>query len=428
MGGQSDDPGAQRAKKLLIGSRLPSIWLLSVILSAAIAVLAFVIPLKSNNKEEWSAGPLTVHHRFLGTDCQSCHEKPFQRVLDTSCTQCHSVGDHPALHNSALQNAVLDPTQSCVSCHHEHHGEEHLTLQEDSLCISCHASLSTHKTSTKLNDVPSFEQHPDFVKRSDRGSIKVNHRVHLGDKIRGPNGYEKLTCADCHHPQQDEKLFEKVSYARDCARCHPLDFDETVPVGRAPHAPAHEVVEYLFGEFAKQAELKGLGAPRGRASEPLTRPSKLPQNDPFELTQRIAGRVSPSPVLQKTRQAEEILFTKTGCILCHVVSESSVSSTDGEKGRFISARYKVEKSDIPHQWLTKARFDHAAHTHLSCESCHATAAQSEKTSDVLLPALKGCQECHGMARDEKGRGGLQSACIACHVYHPRQKEKGNEPQ
>lgn len=412
MGGRSDDPKVQPAKKLLIASRLPRIWVLSVVVCGAVAAFCFALPLKSNKKEVWSAGPLTPHHRFLGTDCQSCHEKPFERVADASCMQCHKVADHPTFHNAALNQS-----QSCASCHHEHHGEDKLTLREDALCTSCHASLSRKEKDTKLKDVPSFERHPEFAKRSDPGSLKLNHRVHLAEKIRGPNGDEKLECADCHHPQQDGKLFEKVSYARDCARCHPLDFDETVPVGRAPHAPAYEVVEYLFGEFAKQEQRVALVAPSPGTTQPSAERIKLPENDPFDLTQQIAGRMATSPALDKTRRSEEILFTKTGCVLCHVVNEKGTQSEGGNEGRFVSPRYEIKKPEVPHQWLTNAQFDHAAHTHLTCQSCHDAATTSEKTADVLIPPLKGCQECHGNLRDEKGRGGLQSSCITCHGYH-----------
>lgn len=417
MGGRSEDPNVQRAKKLLIASSLPRISVLSLGVCAAVAVLSFALPLQSNNKEVWSVGPLTPHHRLLGTDCQSCHEKPFQRVSDTSCMQCHKVADHPTFHNIALNQS-----QSCASCHHEHHGEDKLTLREDGLCTSCHASLSIKEKDTKLKDVPSFDHHPEFTKRPDPGSIKLNHRVHLKETIRGPNGDETLSCGDCHHPQQDGKLFKKVSYARDCARCHPLDFDETVPVGRAPHAAAHEVVEYLFGEFAKQEQRAVLNLPSGGPG-PFTRTAraKLPENDPFALTKQIAGRGGVSPALDKTREAEQILFTKTGCVLCHVVNEKADERNGRDEGRFISPRYDIKKPEVPHQWLTKARFDHAAHTHLSCQSCHDTATRSKETTDVLIPAIKSCQECHGMVRDEKGRGGLQSSCITCHGYHIGEK-------
>lgn len=420
-GGRSDDPKGQRVKKLLIASRLPRISVLSVTVCTAIAMLCFGLPLKSNNKETWSAGPLTPHHRFLGTDCQSCHEKPFQRVADSGCTSCHTVADHPVFHTSALNQ-----TQSCASCHHEHHGEDKLTLREDSLCTSCHASLTAKEPNTTLKDVPSFERHPEFAHRTDPGSIKVNHRVHLAEKIRGPNGDEKLACADCHHPQQDGKLFERVTYARDCARCHSLDFDETVPGGRAPHAPADEVVEYLFGEFAKQDHFAAHGAQTGAPHEPSSLPAKLPQNDLFDLAKQVAGRPGTFPALDKARQAEEILFTKTGCVLCHVVNERSDGGETHSSDRFISSRYEVKKTEVPHQWFSKARFDHAAHNHLSCESCHPSASDSEKTPEVLIPPIKGCQECHGGGRDEKGRTGLQSSCVTCHDYHSSEKEATQE--
>ena len=63
--------------------------------------------------------------------------------------------------------------------------------------------------------------------------------------------------------------------------------------------------------------------------------------------------------------------------------------------------------------MQKGEFDHTAHAMVKCEECDAKAKESKTTSDVLLPSIKSCQECH--------KGGTQSTsgagCFECHQYH-----------
>src|SRR6185437_6728030 len=61
---------------------------------------------------------------------------------------------------------------------------------------------------------------------------------------RGPNGPEKLDCASCHTPASavatssgkvvTTGLMAPVKYQQQCARCHPIFFDERV-AQEAPH-------------------------------------------------------------------------------------------------------------------------------------------------------------------------------------------------
>lgn len=62
-----------------------------------------------------------------------------------------------------------------------------------------------------------------------------------------------------------------------------------------------------------------------------------------------------------------------------------------------------------------ARFSHAAHTQSECSACHA-AATSKDASEVLMPAIAGCRDCHAGAVAEPTQ--VRSDCGLCHDYHP----------
>jgi transcription elongation factor Elf1 len=79
----------------------------------------------------------------------------------------------------------------------------------------------------------------------------------------------------------------------------------------------------------------------------------------------------------------------------------------------------VPPTNISARWFKKASFDHAAHQALTCASCHANAATSTSSADLLLPGIDTCRQCHNSAKTSAG-----AACSTCHVYHDWSKEKG----
>lgn len=78
--------------------------------------------------------------------------------------------------------------------------------------------------------------------------------------------------------------------------------------------------------------------------------------------------------------------------------------------------------------MPKAVFDHSAHESMECADCH-EAEKSELSSDILMPYLNNCQQCHG---GEKSTMMVATGCVGCHGYHAKtktfglQKEKPHE--
>jgi hypothetical protein len=120
---------------------------------------------------------------------------------------------------------------------------------------------------------------------------------------------------------------------------------------------------------------------------------------------------------KRVRGAEAFLFAgneQQGCRYCHIVQLPATDST----------LPRIVKTAIPQRWLPHSIFNHQTHARAgrSCEDCHRKARASEKTTDVLLPGIASCQECHARASE------VRSACVTCHVYHDRSDLARGLPQ
>jgi hypothetical protein len=195
--------------------------LLVLALCLAWPIAGFIIHqnAKIHADQQWSGGPLSHAHAFLGKNCQACHVKAFVAVRDDACLSCHRIGkdaaeqqqvealnrkwggpvsanlirDHAA-HDRLLEAAPLPPdfggkievvfrrifhhsNDRCASCHLEHvEGKGppptagappapvhaipvQMTVNR---CVDCHGQLKERLTDTKLIDTPDWGHHPDF--------------------------------------------------------------------------------------------------------------------------------------------------------------------------------------------------------------------------------------------------------------------------
>lgn len=101
--------------------------------------------------------------------------------------------------------------------------------------------------------------------------------------------------------------------------------------------------------------------------------------------------------------AEKIMF-KQKCEFCHTMTYAA------------DRLPQVAPTAIPSRWLPHSVFDHGAHRPLACTECH-KATMSKETTDVLLPSVAVCRECH------RERGGARTGCVECHVYHDKTRER-----
>jgi hypothetical protein len=113
--------------------------------------------------------------------------------------------------------------------------------------------------------------------------------------------------------------------------------------------------------------------------------------------------------LQRTAEAERLLWNKN-CKFCHISTEHSGEGLP-----------QSVKAVIPARWFPRAEFDHEAHRMLTCVACHSTIPNSSKTSDINLPGVALCRQCHKEAG--ASRQAAEGRCFECHSYHDWRKER-----
>ncbi len=412
-------------KSLDIRNRLPS--LLSLSLIAALLVLFFggYLPSTGRDVELLSSGPISDSHGMLNNDCGACHEGVLQRVEDRKCLSCHNLSEHSKSLTTFLANAS-HPTANtkCGDCHHEHKGQTGLMIHDDRLCNSCHADIKQFAPASKLPNVTSFSQHPelkveirqgdelvrvsmdDKAKLVDPTPLKLNHKLHLKDGIRGPNGKVTLRCQDCHRLSTDFKTLEPITFEHDCKSCHPLGFDDRLPGDQVPHGDPDVVYNYIYAEYAKLFLATEEEIPRPAELNIRRKPGYDEKQDRDE-----AIAFTKDNIIEQARKSEEQLFTKTACYLCHEISEEKRNENER------LSKFEIAKVEIPNRWMKAARFGHGAHEELTCESCHSKVRDSEKTKDLNLPNRDTCASCHVTGH---AAGKLSSECMLCHSYHDSQ--------
>ena len=344
-------------------------------------VLAGALWLGWNGLRAYNAGPLSRSHAMLVRNCAACHSASAvfgAKVSDQACLSCH---DGPIHH---VEQAFAPP---CADCHVEHQGAFRLADTRDEACTRCHANLRGQKISN-------FDtEHPEFaaLRTPDPSAIKFGHEIHLRKDLRGPNGPVQLKCADCHVASGAAMI--PVNYEKHCASCHGLQFDRRFTAA-APHQKPQIVVDYVRDQFTKYiathpAEIHEADAPDPR----IVRPPLPPARNAAEWVDR------------RVADAEQLLWRKS-CRECHDL-------------KFTGPLPEVPPAKIRARWFTKANFRHGAHQMLACAECHARAATSRETSDVLLPGIETCRSCHRP-------GEAESRCSECHTYHDWSKEKPTE--
>jgi predicted CXXCH cytochrome family protein len=394
---------------------------------------------------------------------------------DAACLQCHDAGVHNP-HQTQFVGAD-GQAADCAACHREHRGDVKLARIDDSHCVDCHASLATddgrHRFAAAVSHFAT--DHPPFGawrggSLTDPGTLKFNHKVHLelADKLKGvpaarlgdmADHLRRLTeqsCTYCHQPDGERRYILPVRYENHCAGCHPLTAQ---PVGdgpaeaargwdaRLPHPQSGETAAVVRGALLERY-WKLIAAATPPPADAPGRPPVLQRGlPPLPADQRERVR-------QLARQTEDRLFTpdggdvlpglerplfrpKGGCAYCHTETTKPDARPDGLPAyapprlrdrwagvtfpdeRFGPAngeRRSASEQAARDRWFPFARFSHDSHRMLECTACH-DAANSTQTSDVLMPAIDTCRQCHNRTAT-----GVRSDCLECHQYHDRAAE------
>ena len=362
----------------------------------------------------WNPGPVMRAHQPIGRKCEACHQLAFEHVKDSACLDCHkAIGQHVG---PELQPAALFRGERCTSCHSEHKGMKPTHRDSDAFCVACHRDLRARTPGTQDANVTDFAvDHPEFrltvatdagVRRVRQGAdpvrqslhLKYPHDVHLDSKgVRSPDkGRVKLDCGTCHKPDASGRDFEPVTMASHCQECHRLQFEPAVTTREVPHGDpetALQVVEEFYANLALKGTPDSFQKAFGVPGEGLLRRAGDPGPAQREKALALATR--------KAKGVGDELFEVRVCKTCHEVARDGV--------RWRVTPVQPTPAPMPH-----ARFDHKAHGQSACADCHAVAG-SKSSSDVAMPGVKACRECHGGPRPVTGK--VTSNCLLCHGFH-----------
>jgi predicted CXXCH cytochrome family protein len=441
----------------------------------ALAALFFVAPVlwaasfwvRPKGPLDYSRGPLATVHATWEEKCDACHA-PFKPIngsahwahgyLDASssaeqkCEACHSGAVH---HDKQRPES----TPGCGGCHRDHRGRDaSLVRLADNDCTRCHQDLNAHMKEGKSEyaNVSGFTtDHPEFRSiKADDGRLKFNHKLHLTPglgvgftlaNIRDPADRKRyqeekdgvvLDCRSCHQldagdfgggpwgnlsnsflPKRAAGAYmQPIVYENQCKACHPLNVEPdqkdkaaapalaglTVPHRLQPD----EVRDFLRGAYAEQV----LARDYPELHKYFLRPRPMPG-----LAMSEAEKKAQELVKEKAALAENFLgigqaavkekVSRAACAECHYFETPQGESTPK----------RIVPTNVPTVWLKHARFDHVAHRAVDCLACHENARKSEVATDVLMPGIKKCQECHSPA--SSAGGGARFDCTECHSYH-----------
>jgi len=416
----------------------------------------------------WSSGALSSAHHGLEQDCQACHVDAFVTVQDKTCLTCHEddAHDHAAKPRlltargepegfgkigAAFSSAFNKPPGRCVECHSEHEGAGAMEPTAQKFCADCHNGMDARLTDTKLENASDFGiEHPQFrpaVLVSPGGKNPPRKRVSLDDKPTENNGLKfphdlhlsktggvaqmgrrlaadydfgpSLVCKDCHTPDPKGVRFEPVDMKGDCSMCHSLAFDE---IGGTVRTLRHGEPAMVQADLRAYYRATGPTRPINLGGMARRRPGE--SND-IRVASDYARAVQFRP--SRANMAISEVFSRGGaCFDCHGITQPTA------RGRVDYGIKPVTQTD---RYMQKGWFSHDAHKEETCESCH-DAPASKQATDLLLPGIKTCRECHG--GEFQQASDVPSTCAMCHDYHAddgtpwlikeQQKDKQTKPE
>ena len=348
----------------------------------------------------WVTERLSDVHGKLEAGCQACHTTAFAAVADNTCVDCHNtLTAHVDPHASFSAN--VDQSGGCATCHQEHTGPKgiHPGVQvTETGCIACHNGNIDPGDGSALARVASIADHPPMtLPTPSPNGLVFSHASHLAPQgKRRPDGKRQvLGCVDCHQSANAARDMTMPSFKNGCASCHTMAFAAEDPSQRLPHGPVSQLRSFLLG-FYEAVERGEIVAPE------LAVPTR--RRRPGQSAEPVAATPpAPLPARTRTEQALSGPAVKGQCATCHALEESVTP-----------AEWDIANVDFVHDWLSSARFDHKDHLKdAKCGTCHAV-GKSEKATDVAMPSMGTCLECHGSADDSPD---VASTCVTCHAFH-----------
>lgn len=298
-------------------------------------------------------------------------------------------------------------------------------------CADCHDGMDGRLTDTKLENASDFGiTHPQFrpavlvqpggknpqrerISLDDNpteyNGLKFPHDVHLsktggvaqmGRRLSAKYDFgPSLVCKDCHTPDPNGVRFEPVDMKEDCSMCHSLAFEE---IGGTIRTLRHGEPSQVRADLRAFYRSTGPNRPINLGGIERRRPGA---DNETRVASDYARAVRFRP--SRANLAISEVFSRGGaCYDCHGITPPTAP------GRVDYGIKPVTQTD---RYMHKGWFSHEAHNDEDCSSCH-NAPASKMATDLLLPGIKTCRECHG--GEFQTASDVPSTCAMCHDYHP----------
>lgn len=438
------------------------LWLLL----AGLASTAVTAPASAQSIVERliTPGPLSRAHADLESDCDSCHTS-FQRGAENGqCIDCHEeVGRDISRQRGFHGRYGRARTQSCRSCHSEHHGRGHQLVSFNRerfnhnltdypltgghrgvTCSSCHGrgndfrGTTTSCASCHREDEPHRGQLgrscQDCHQTAAWDDLKpFDHRARTGWSLTG--AHASTGCTDCHADERWENLgtscischrqddSHRGTRGTNCASCHrttrwpdvTFDHDSTGFALNGGHAAASCASCHGANNANRNPSRECIACHREDDTHEGGNGEQCADCHTTRAWDRVTfdhDSMTDFPLLGQHRGAE--------CAACHVEPAREVSPPvtcfgcheadddhNGARGTDC-ARCHTESAwdevDFDHDTMTEFPLL-GAHGRADCEGCH-TSPPDE------LPLETACASCH--ADDDPHAGNLGENCARCH--------------
>ncbi len=369
----------------------------------------------------WDSGEVSGPHKFIADDCGACHLNAFEQVPDRACAVCHEGLPH---HVDPVRFAAMDSLHevagvACQSCHKEHRGPEAIIRSDQAFCADCHSALDEQAPETKLLNAADFGyDHPQFRPSvvvdaaagtrqritldqaawpEENSNLRFTHAAHMkpgGLRVPGKPGFTELQCTDCHAVEPGGAGLRPIDMEQHCAECHLLRFEPAAPDRTLPHGDL-EAALLTVQEFYSDLAL------RGGVTTPDA-PAVVRRRPGTQLTEQ--ERLGALAWAEEQADKAALYASRSVCGVCHEMSQTVTADT---------ISWDIKPVLVTDRWLPKGLFHHGSHDNMECSACH-KAETSKQATDVLLPQIGLCQQCHG---GEQAADRVPTGCIQCHNFH-----------
>ncbi|MGJ8693598.1 MAG: hypothetical protein ACSHW0_14115 [Thalassotalea sp.] len=382
------------------------------------------------------------------TDCHKEHndESTLATYSQQVCVSCHNKGNPKPENNvSGPSNANLPPLAAKISAIVTDFEQQHPSFTAsmlvpepsvdglDKLSTQLSRKLTENNRQWRKSKVLLADQNS-----KEQSNLKFSHQLHMDENgINSATGKVTLSCNNCHEAEKGGLQMKAISMEKHCQSCHTLTFDADDPKRVVPHGSPTEVVMmmreyYAFRYIYQQLNISDENVIQTAGDLFSVRDARRPGRD-HKLVKSVEQAMNAQTIAtiekltKNTVRTDALLwaesrasnaafniFERQACNVCHLVTKTELADHNNNN----DIPWQVEPVVLTKTWLPAARFSHDEHQASQCLDCHQV-LESEHSTDILIPDIENCRQCHG---GEHSDNRIPNTCIDCHDFHQAQQQ------